>query len=41
MKGYKHILVAVELVSKTYSVPLEHAEYMAREFGAEVTLSML
>jgi len=38
MKGYKNILVAVELISKTDAEILRHAEVMAKEFGATVTL---
>jgi len=38
MKGYKRILVAVELISKTDSEIIRHAEVMAKEFGASVTL---
>lgn len=38
MKGYKNILVAVELVAKTDAEPLKHAEIMAKEFKASVTL---
>ncbi|HBC71896.1 MAG TPA: universal stress protein UspA [Coxiellaceae bacterium] len=38
MKGYKNILVAVELNSKTDAEPLKHAEFFAKEFGADVVL---
>ena len=38
MKGYKNILVAVELTSKTDAEPLNHAEFFAKEFGANVVL---
>jgi len=38
MKGYKNILVAVELISKTDAAPLKHAEFFAKEFGANVVL---
>ena len=38
MKGYKNILVAVELISKTDAAPLKHAEFLAKEFGANVVL---
>jgi len=39
MKGYKKILVAVELFPKTDAEPLKHAEFLAKEFGASVTLA--
>lgn len=38
MKIYKHILVAVELVSKVDSIALERAELLAKEFEAKITL---
>ncbi|MBU0745083.1 MAG: universal stress protein [Gammaproteobacteria bacterium] len=38
MKGYSKILVAVELISKTDNEILKHAEIMAKEFKADVTL---
>ena len=38
MKGYKNIIVAVELISKSDCEPVKHAEIMAKEFGAKVTL---
>jgi len=38
MKRYKSILVAVELVTKTDVEPLNHAEYIAKELGANITL---
>lgn len=38
MKGYKNILVAVELNSKTDNDLIKHAEVMAKEFKANVTL---
>ncbi len=38
MKGYKNILLAVELNAKTDAEPIKHAEYMAKECGAKVTL---
>ena len=38
MKGYKKILVAVELMPETDKEPMQHAEMMAKEFGADVVL---
>lgn len=38
MKGYKNILVAVELNAKTDAEPIKHAEYMAEKTGANITL---
>lgn len=38
MRGYKNILVAVELIKKTDAELLDHAERMAKEAGARVTL---
>lgn len=38
MKAYKHILVAVELIPKTDAKLLDHAEFLANDFGADVTL---
>lgn len=38
MKGYKNILVAVELNAKTDAEPIRHAEYMAKELGANIVL---
>lgn len=38
MKGYKNILVAVELIAKTDAELVKHAEYLVKEFGAHVTL---
>ena len=38
MKNYKHILVAVELLPGNDSALINHAEYMSKEFKADVTL---
>ena len=38
MKGYKNILVAVELNTKTDAEPIKHAEYMGKNWGANITL---
>jgi universal stress protein A len=38
MKGYKNILVAVELNAKTDAEPIKRAEYIAKESDAKITL---
>lgn len=38
MRGYDNILVAVELIESNDAELLSHAEYMAKEFKASVTL---
>jgi universal stress protein A len=38
MKVYNHILVAVELISKTDAEPIKRAAALAKEFGAKLSI---